>query len=95
MYKEGVLGGFLFRGYTCLVSNRPLSVPKGIQVLQAGTRPDWVRGLTRELQHEYHSKAHSTPRPARIRTEPYKLYRRQSSARSSIIMSIEASYKPA
>ena len=30
MYEEGVLGGFSFRGYTRLVSNRPLSVPKGI-----------------------------------------------------------------
>ena len=30
VYEEGVLGDFLFRGYTRLVSNRPLLVPKGI-----------------------------------------------------------------
>ena len=30
MYKEGVLGGFSFRGYICLVSNRLLSASEGI-----------------------------------------------------------------
>ena len=31
MYKEGVLGGFLFRGSFCLVSNRPLLRSEGIK----------------------------------------------------------------